>query len=73
MAAMAIIYQNISKNPSKLSTRADLKYLRAGKIHLEQDTPKGVTGPALQALFVDMLTSGGDIVWKNSNTYCSGD
>jgi hypothetical protein len=63
---MAILYRNMSKNPLKLSTRADLEYLRAGKIHLEQDTPKGVAGPALQMLFVDMLTSAGDIVWKTA-------
>ncbi|CAH0015634.1 unnamed protein product [Clonostachys rhizophaga] len=64
MAAIAVLYRSISKNPLSFSARADLEHLRAGKIHLDLDTPSNGTVPALKALFENMLSNAQDFVWK---------
>jgi len=68
MAAMAVLYRNICRNPLHLAARADLEHLRACKLHLERDTPHNVTGPSLKALFDYMVTSAHDLVWKPSSS-----
>lgn len=49
-----------------MSTRADLEYLRAGKIQLDWRIPSYVLGPLSKALFSDMVSSAEDLVWKQS-------
>ncbi|RSL39474.1 hypothetical protein CEP54_016317 [Fusarium duplospermum] len=71
MAAIAVLYRSISKNPLSFSARADLEHLRAGKIHLDLDTPSNGTVPALKALFENMLSNAQDFVWKPDDSQAS--
>ncbi|KAF9875487.1 hypothetical protein CkaCkLH20_06868 [Colletotrichum karsti] len=66
MAAIAVLYRSIMKDPANMSSRADLEYLRAGKMHLYWDMPANVSGPALKALFDNMLSSAEEMVSKHS-------
>lgn len=66
VAAIAVLYRSILKDPSNMSTRADLEYLRAGKLHLDWLLPSSVLGPLSKALFNDMVSSAEDIVWRQN-------
>lgn len=66
MAAIAVLYRSIMKNPSNMSSRADIEYLRAGKTHLERDMAANIIGPAVKALFDGMLSSAEEMVSKQT-------
>lgn len=68
MAAIAVLYRSISKTPNSFSARADLEYLRVGKVHLERDAPAQVARPELKKFLDGMVSSAQDIVWKNSGS-----
>lgn len=68
MSAIAVLYRSIMRNPSNISSRADLEYLRAGKLHLEHDRPINIAIPTIIKLFNDMLTTAEEAVQKRN--YC---
>ncbi|KAF4856171.1 putative transcriptional regulatory protein [Colletotrichum siamense] len=68
MSAIAVLYRSIMRNPSDISSRADLEYLRAGKLHLEHDCPVSIAIPTVTKLFNDMLSTAEEAVQKRK--YC---
>jgi hypothetical protein len=70
LASIGILYRNIMKNPSQVSARADLEYIRAGKAHLECHIPR-IMDRASAAMVEHMLSSSQALVW-NSNPCSSG-
>lgn len=66
VAAIAVLYRSILKDSSSMSTRADLEYLRAGKLHLDWLLPSSVLGPLSKALFNDMVSSAEDLLWRQN-------
>lgn len=73
MVAISTLYRYILRNPSKISTRADLEHLRAGKIHLDRDAHKNFAIPGAKALFKNMLSSAQDLVWKGNPSPAGGE
>ncbi|TDZ18405.1 hypothetical protein Cob_v008608 [Colletotrichum orbiculare MAFF 240422] len=65
MAAIAVLYRSIMRDPANISSRADLEYLRAGKLQLEHDAPAKISLPTVMNVFKDMLATAEDAVRKN--------
>ncbi|KAF2870917.1 fungal-specific transcription factor domain-containing protein [Massariosphaeria phaeospora] len=57
IAALAILYRNICRNPAHVATRVDLGYFRACKLHLERDVYPGYLVAGFGGLMNDMLCS----------------
>lgn len=58
MSAISVLYRNIFKYPHRMSAKADVEHLRAGKIHFERHTGSAeILTVTLAKLFQAMLTS----------------
>lgn len=68
MAATMTIYRRISKDPTNLSSRADLEYLRAGIQQLGRIMPENESEPGLRQMFEEILSSAHNLVWGNVTT-----
>ncbi|RGP72198.1 nad -binding [Fusarium sporotrichioides] len=68
MAATMTIYRRISKDPTNLSSRADLEYLRAGIQQLGRIMPENESEPGLRQMFEEVLSSAQSLVWGNVTT-----
>ena len=72
MAALAVIYRNIFKQPGRISARADLEHFRAGKIYLERDlfhrSSEATLGGTMRNLFDNMLESAERLLGSDGGT-----
>ncbi|KIL87888.1 nad -binding protein [Fusarium avenaceum] len=68
MTATMTIYRRISKDPTNLSSRADLEYLRAGIQQLGRIMPENESEPGLRQMFEEVLSSAQNLVWGNVTT-----
>ncbi|VUC23933.1 unnamed protein product [Clonostachys rosea] len=70
LASIGILYRNIMKNPSQVSAKADLEYIRAGKEHLECHIPKSMDHVSA-AMVEHMLSSSQALVWNSDLSFLS--
>lgn len=61
MSAMSVLYRNIFKFPHRMSARADVEHIRAGKIHFERHARSSDISPSLDKLIQAMLASAEDL------------
>lgn len=67
MGAISVLYRNIFKYPNRMSAKADVEHLRAGRIHFARHIgPAGII-TTLDKLFQAMLTSA-ELVTSKDNT-----
>ncbi|KAH7417766.1 fungal-specific transcription factor domain-containing protein [Cadophora sp. MPI-SDFR-AT-0126] len=64
MAAIAVLYRGIFKQPQSLSAKTDLEYFRAGKIHLVRDIHEMNLSSTLRNLFDEMLASAEALLYQ---------
>lgn len=59
LAAMAVVYRDISHKPGNLSSRTNLEYLRVIKLHLDRmgNQNKHFLAPSLTRLMEDMVSA----------------
>lgn len=57
MGAISVLYRNIFKYPHRMSAKADVEHLRAGKIHFERHASSADIMATLDKLFQAMLTA----------------
>lgn len=66
MGAISVLYRNIFKYPHRMSAKADVEHLRAGKIHFERHASSADIITTLDKLFQAMLTSAEKVTAKES-------
>lgn len=64
MSAMSVLYRNIFKYPQRMSAKADVEHLRAGKIHFERHSSSAEINTTLAKMFQAMLTSAEKVTSK---------
>lgn len=64
MGAISVLYRNIFKYPHRMSAKADVEHLRAGKIHFERHASSADIITTLDKLFQAMLTSAEQVTSK---------
>lgn len=64
MGAISVLYRNIFKYPHRMSAKADVEHLRAGKIHFERHASSADIITTLDKLFQAMLTSAEKVTAK---------
>nr|XP_036578627.1 NAD(P)-binding protein [Colletotrichum truncatum]KAF6785922.1 NAD(P)-binding protein [Colletotrichum truncatum] len=70
IAAISVLYRSICHSPSSMTARADLEYLRTGKLHMELDMPrihKTYASNSVKTLLNDILASAENLVRDNGN------
>ena len=65
MGAISVLYRNIFKYPHRMSAKADVEHLRAGKIHFERHASSADIVTTLDNLFQAMLTSAERVTSKD--------
>lgn len=63
---MGIIYRDIAANPSKLSARTNLEYLRTIKYHLSHMAGQHLLSVSLTNLFENMVRAAEEVIQENS-------
>lgn len=65
MGAISVLYRNIFKYPNRMSAKADVEHLRAGKIHFERHASSVDIISTMDKLFQAMLTSAEKVTSKD--------
>ncbi|KAH8803571.1 fungal-specific transcription factor domain-containing protein [Xylogone sp. PMI_703] len=65
IAALAVLYRSIFRNPGRISVKTDLEYFRAGKIHLERRILGRSVNWGLRNFIDAMLKSAEDLVLQS--------
>ena len=64
---MAIIYRDVSHNPGRLSTRTNLEYMRAIRVHISSMAQEHLLAPSLTKLLEDMVESAEEVVRRHGD------
>ncbi|KAF9890028.1 hypothetical protein FE257_006708 [Aspergillus nanangensis] len=72
LSAMAIIYRDIARHPSKFSARTNLEYLRVIKLHLGRMAHQHLLSASLTRLFEEMVKGAEELVRDGSSAQLLG-